>query len=54
MGVEEAKYWLSIIKKANEGDTNAILIVRQENKIRMENGEPSLREELKEMAIKLL
>lgn len=49
MDNSEAMYWLAILQQANEGSKEAGEMLRQENELRTEMGQPTVEEELKEM-----
>lgn len=48
----EAMYWLAVVRKANEGSKEAEEIIRQENELRTETGQPTVEEELKNLTNK--
>ena len=50
MSQMEVLMWLSVIKKAKEGNPEAINHLQAENKIRQEQNRPSVEEELKTLA----
>lgn len=45
-----AIHWLSIVKMAKQGNEEAMETLRQENKLRAENGLPTVQKELMKMA----
>ncbi len=47
MDNSEAMYWLAILQQANEGSKEAMELLRQENELRTEMGQPMIQEELK-------
>ena len=49
MDNSEAMYWLAILQQANEGNKEAMELLRQENELRVENGLPMIQAELQEM-----
>lgn len=49
MDNSEAMYWLAILQQANDGSSEAQEMLRQENELRTESGQPIVQEELKEI-----
>ena len=52
MDNSEAMYWLAILQQANEGSKGAQEMLRQENELRTETGQPTVEEELKNLTDK--
>ena len=50
MDNSEAMYWLAIVQQANEGSKEAQEMLQQENELRVENGQPTVQEALKQKA----
>ena len=46
----EAMYWLAVVQQANNGDKEAMEVLRQEDGFRTETGQPTVQEELEEIA----
>ena len=46
MDNSEAMYWLAILQYANEGSSEAQEMLRKENELRSESGQPTVQEEL--------
>ena len=51
MDNSEAMYWLAIVKQANEGNKEAQEMLRQENELRVESGQPTVQEELEYLTL---
>jgi len=50
MDNSEAMYWLAIVQQANEGSKEAQEMLQQENELRVESGQPTVQEALKQKA----
>ena len=50
MDNSEAMYWLAIVQQANEGSKDAQEMLQQENELRVESGQPTVQEALKQKA----
>ena len=48
MDNKEAMYWLAILQQANDGSKEAQEMLRQENELRTESGQPTVQEELRQ------
>ena len=46
MDNKEAMYWLAILQQANDGSKEAQEMLRQENELRTESGQPTVQEAL--------
>ena len=46
MDNSEAMYWLAILQEANDGSSEAQEMLRPENELRTESGQPTVQEEL--------
>ena len=46
MDNSEAMYWLAVVQQANEGSEEATEMLRQENELREETGQPTVEDEL--------
>ena len=46
MDNSEAMYWLAILQQANDGSSEAQEMLRQENELRTESGQPTVQEAL--------
>ena len=49
MDNKEAMYWLAILQQANDGSKEAQEMLRQENELRTESGQPTVQEALKQI-----
>ena len=49
MDNKEAMFWLAILQQANEGSREAQEMLRQENELRTETGQPTVQEALTEI-----
>ena len=49
MDNKEAMYWLAILQQANDGSSEAQEMLRQENELRTESGQPTVQEALKQI-----
>ena len=49
MDNKEAMFWLAILQQANEGSREAQKMLRQENELRTETGQPTVQEALTEI-----
>ena len=49
MDNSEAMYWLAILQQANDGSSEAQEMLRKENELRTESGQPTVQEELTEI-----
>ena len=49
MDNKEAMYWLAILQQANDGSSEAQEMLRKENELRTESGQPTVQEALKQI-----
>ena len=48
MDNSEAMYWLAILQQANDGSSEAQEMLRKENELRTESGQPTVQEALRQ------